>query len=146
MDEEVEDLPTSDSSKAKEEPWCSACHANTDYRRKWGTVTRGDLNGGAYSEIYEIPHCIACQRPMSMVSNSRRLVYAVNTVAVLTWAAGFLCVICLFGIGTKSLLGLLGHTSLCWLISRLPKESRKNLLSWKRAKRDAALQDLLKQL
>ena len=146
MEDRVEDIESIDPHPEREEPWCKSCHSHTDYRRKWGTVTRGDLDGRSYSEVYEIPHCIKCEKPMLFISSSRRLVYFVNALAILAWVIGFLCVTYLFEFGIASIFGLLVHAGICVLISRFPRQSRLTLSSWKRTKRDKALQELLKQI
>ena len=59
MENEIVDL----DFENKEEPWCSNCSAFTNYRRRWTTVTRGDLDGGVYAENLEI-HCVICGSEM----------------------------------------------------------------------------------
>ena len=50
LQKDVEDLNSVDLPDEQEEPWCSTCRAFTDYRRKWDTVNRSDLDGGIYSD------------------------------------------------------------------------------------------------
>ena len=61
MEEKVEEIESLDPPESKEEPWCSTCLGFTDYRRKWDTVSRGDLDGGAYSEVLESPFACNAQ-------------------------------------------------------------------------------------
>ena len=146
MGEDVEDIETLDPPEEQEEPWCSTCHAYTDYRRKWNAFNRADMDGGSYSEIIEIPHCIDCDHSMLLVSTSRKLIWFVNAVLILTWSIGLLCAFVLFGFGFGSWIGLLIHGLLCYLFSRLPKKSRKTLKSWKKAKKEEAVHKLLEKI
>ena len=43
MDEQIEDLTPNQSPSESEEPWCSTCHAFTDYRRKSGIPFNGQI-------------------------------------------------------------------------------------------------------
>ena len=149
MDEfqkDVEDLDSVNLADKKEEPWCSACHAFTDYRRKWDTVNRSDLDGGIYSEHIEVPHCIDCGKLMLLLSTSKKLVWSVNLLSLLAWCIGLLTVQVLFEFNLVSLLILFFYACLCYLVSRLPHQSRQTLKTWKQAKRDQSLQDLLQKL
>ena len=40
-----------------EQTWCSRCFAHTDYKTKWDSLARANLDGGTYSEISESPYC-----------------------------------------------------------------------------------------
>ena len=93
MDDKIEDLIPDESAIEDEEPWCRICHDFTDYRRKWDTFNRADQDGGSYSEIIEVPHCINCDHSMLLISTSRKLVWSVNFLALLTWVVGLLCVL-----------------------------------------------------
>ena len=146
MEIDVEDIESLDPPEEKEEPWCYTCHAFTDYRRKWDTFNRADMDGGFYSEIVEVPHCIKCDHSMLLISTSRKLVWFVNFLALLTWAVGLLCVIILFEFTFSSFTGLLIHGCICYLLSRLPKKSRLTLSSWKKAKKENAVRELLQKI
>ena len=115
MEIDVEDIESLDPPEEKEEPWCYTCHAFTDYRRKWDTFNRADMDGGFYSEIVEVPHCINCEHSMLLISTSRKLVWFVNFLALLTWGVGLLCVIILFEFSFSSFTGLLIHGCICYL-------------------------------
>jgi len=146
MGEEIENLYSSDPPAKDEEPWCATCHAFTDYRRKWDTIQRADLDGGSYSENFEIPHCIDCDKPMLLLSTCRKLVWSVNYLTILVWLIGLLGVLVLFGISIGSIIGLLIHGGFCYLTSRLPLKSRLTLQSYKKAKKEESLKELLQKL
>ena len=146
MEEDVEDIETLDPPEEQEEPWCSTCHAYTDYRRKWDAFNRTDTDGGSYSEIIETPHCIECDHPMLFISNSQKLIWFVNSVLILAWAVGLLCAVVLFGFSFGSSVGLLIHGLICYLFSRLPRKSRQTLRSWKKAKKENAVRELLQKI
>jgi len=146
MGEEIENLFSSDPPAKDEEPWCATCHAFTDYRRKWDTIQRADLDGGSYSENFEIPHCIDCDKPMLLLSTCRKLVWSVNSLTILVWLIGLLGVLVLFGISIGSIIGLLIHGGFCYLTSRLPLKSRLTLRSYKKAKKEESLKELLQKL
>jgi len=146
MGEEIENLYSSDPPAKDEEPWCATCHAFTDYRRKWDTIQRADLDGGSYSENFEIPHCIDCDKPMLLLSTCRKLVWSVNSLTILVWLIGLLGVLVLFGISIGSIIGLLIHGGFCYLTSRLPLKSRLTLQSYKKAKKEEGLKELLQKL
>ena len=146
MDEQIEDLTPVQTPQEVEEPWCATCHAFTDYRRKWATYNRADLDGGSYSENIEVPHCIDCENPMFLISTCRKLVWSVNSLTILSWLIGLLGVLVLFGISFGSIIGLLIHGGFCYLTSRLPLKSRLTLKSYKKAKKEESLKELLQKL
>ena len=146
MEIDVEDIESLDPPEEKEEPWCYTCHAFTDYQRKCDTFNRADMDGGFYSEIAEVPHCINCDHSMLLISTSKKLVWFVNFLALLTWGVGLLCVVILFKFTFSSLTGLLLHGCICYLLSRLPGKSRLTLRSWKKAKKEDAVRELLQKI
>ena len=146
MEEDVEDIEPLDPPPREEEPWCATCHAFTDYRRKWDSIQRADLDGSSYSENFEIPYCIECENPMLLLSTCRKLVWSVNFITMLAWLIGLLGVLVLFGISLGSIIGLLIHGAFCYLTSRLPLKSRLTLQSFKKAKKEENLKDLLQRL
>ena len=95
MEEEVEEIESLDPPDIQEEPWCSTCKEFTDYRRKWDSVSRGDLDGGAYSDLVESPYCIECGSPMLLLSNCKRLVRWTNLLTSTAFALAILSVCCL---------------------------------------------------
>ena len=146
MEEDVEDIESLDPPPNHEEPWCYHCHGFTDYRRKWNTIQRADLDGSSYSENIETPHCIQCEKPMQLISTCRKLVWSVNFLSVLTWFIGLLSVLVLFGFSIGSVIGLFLHTGFCFLLSRLRQESRLTLISHKQAKKEESMKELLQKL
>ena len=146
MDEQIEDLTPHETRDEVEEPWCAICHAFTDYRRKWDTIQRADLDGGSYSENSEIPHCIDCDKPMLLLSTCRKLVWSVNSLTIISWLIGLLGVLVIFGISIGSIIGLLLHGGFCYLTSRLPLKSRLTMQSYKKAKKEESLKELLQKL
>jgi len=146
MDEQTQDLTPTQSPSEDEEPWCATCHAFTDYRRKWDSIQRSDLDGGSYSENIEIPHCIECEQPMLLLSTCRKLLWSVNFLAITIWLVGLLSVLALFGFSLGSVTGLLLHAGFCYLISRLPQRSRLTLLSHKKTNKEESMKELLQKL
>jgi len=146
MDEQIEDLTPNESPDEEEEPWCGTCHAFSDYRRKWDSIQRSDLDGGSYSENIEVPHCIQCEQPMLLLSTCRKLVWSVSFLAIISWLIGLLSVFVLFGFSFGSFTGLLLHAGFCYLISRLPQKSRLTLLSHKKTKKEESVKELLQKL
>ena len=107
-----------------EEPWCTECSRFTDYRKKWSSSLRADLDGGSYTQNEEIPHCVIC--------NSR--MYFLGTCRWLLWGVRLLCM--LAGVVSSLLCFLLFSPTMfsvsCWLLSilvllfvaKLPVQSR----------------------
>jgi hypothetical protein len=75
MEIDVEDIESLDPPEEKEEPWCYTCHAFTDYRRKWDTFNRADLDGGF------IPKLLKCH----IVSIVLSLLPSQSRKALHTW-------------------------------------------------------------
>ena len=146
MDEQIEDLTPNQSPGGDEEPWCATCNAFTDYRRKWDSIQRSDLDGGSYSENIEVPHCIQCEQPMLLLSTCRKLVWFVNFLAIISFLIGLLSVFFLFGFSIVSMVWLSLHAGFCFLISLLPQKSKLTLLSHKKAKKEQSMKELLQKL
>lgn len=146
MEEDVEEIESLDPPDIQEEPWCSTCQGFTDYRRKWDSVSRGDLDGGAYSDLVESPYCIECGSPMLLLSNCKRLVRWTNLLTSTAFALAILSVWVLFGVNPASLFGLSVFGLLCFLTSRMPQKSRLALTSWKKAQKEENLKQLLQKL
>ena len=125
MEEEIVTL----NNEPSEEPWCSSCHNFTDYKRKWTAYPRADLDGGTYSEIVEVPHCVHCGSGMFDLSNCRKFVWGVRLCAYAFLIVVSLLCFFLFDITAT------GMTlwSLCFLITillcKLPVKSREALQS-----------------
>ena len=135
-----------ESPDQPEEPWCRTCRGFTDYRRKWDSVSRGDLDGGAYPELVESPYCIQCGNPMLLLSTCKRLVLWTNLLTCTAFLLAMLSVWVLFGINLSSLLGLGIFGLLCFLTSRMPQKSRLTLVTWKKAQKEENLKQLLRRL
>jgi len=142
MEDEIVDL----SEEKKEVPWCSSCAGFTDYRRKWTTVSRADLDGGAYSENIEIPHCVTCGAVMQYLKNCKRLVFGVRILLILFILLSAMVFFYLYDPSVFSLLCL----SVCLLaanvLNRLPRESRRALWTHKVFMRGKELRDAKKIL
>ena len=142
MEDEIVDL----SEEKKEKPWCSTCSDFTDYRRKWTTVARADLDGGAYSENMEIPHCVTCGSVMQYLENCKRLVFSVRILVILFILLSTMVFFYLYDPSVFSLLCL----SVCLLVAnvlnRLPVESRRALWTHKVFMRGKELRDAKKIL
>ncbi len=146
MDEEVEEIESLDPPDIQEEPWCSTCQEFTDYRRKWDSVSRGDLDGGVYSDLVESPYCIECGSPMLLLSSCKRLVRWTNLLTCTAFALAILSVWVLFGINPASLFGLSVFGLFCLLTSRMPQKSRLALMTWKKAQKEENLKQLIQKL
>ena len=142
MEDEIVDL----SEEKKEVPWCSSCAGFTDYRRKWTTVSRADLDGGAYSENIETPHCVTCGSVMQYLKNCKRLVFGVRMLLILFILLSAMVFFYLYDPSVFSLLCL----SVCLLaanvLNRLPRESRRALWTHKVFMRGKELRDAKKIL
>ena len=64
MEEDAEDIESLDPPPNHEEPWCYHRHGFTDYRRKWNTIQRADLDGSSYWKISRPHNRIQCEKPM----------------------------------------------------------------------------------
>ena len=146
MEEKVEEIESLDPPESKEEPWCSTCLGFTDYRRNWDTVSRGDLDGGAYSEVLESPFCVQCSSPMLFLSTCNRLVLWTNLATSFAFAMAMLSVWTLFGINSASMFGLGVFGLFCFLTSRIPQKSRLALVTWRKAQKEENLRKLLQRL
>ena len=142
MEDEIVDL----SEEKKEEPWCSTCSDFTDYRRKWTTVARADLDGGAYSENMEIPHCVTCGAVMQYLENCKRLVFSVRILVILFILLSTMVFFYLYDPSVFSLLCLSVCLLLANILNRLPVESRRALWTHKVFMRGKELSDAKKIL
>ena len=69
-----------------------------------------------------------------------------NFLAIISFFIGLLSLFVLFGFSTGSVIGLSMHGGFCYLLSRLPQQSRLTLLSHKKAKKEESVKELLKKL
>ena len=143
--DEIETITDESEEPEGEEPWCLTCRDYSDYRRKWSTVSRADMDGGAYPEVVETPHCIDCGQPMLYIRSCRLILWSVNILAGGTWAIGLLATLSLFGISSGSLLAFGLFSVLCLAITRLPGKSRQVLREWKKWKEEESFKELIDQ-
>ena len=123
MENEIVDL----DFENKEEPWCSNCSAFTNYRRRWTTVTRGDLDGGVYAENLEIPHCVICGSEMHFLKSSRRLVRFTEIISLLCIIISSLVCFYLYDATIGSYLSWVLMVMSSLLLLKLPKGAKKAL-------------------
>ena len=118
----------------KEEPWCANCGEFTDYRRKWSTFPRADLDGGSYTQNEEIPYCVTCDSRMHYLSVCRRVVWGVRLICLLS--GGISALLC-FVLFTPSVYSLLGWVLSLFVLSgftKLPVQSLYVLKQYKTKK------------
>ena len=125
MNEEIIDLPY----PTKEEPWCSTCASFSDYKRKWSTYPRANLDGGTYSENTEVPHCTECGNAMHYLSSCRLLVRSLRSIAFFLSFLSAMLFFILYEISTTTVVLWLLSLFLPILISKAPITSRKALVS-----------------
>lgn len=142
MEDEIEDLSLDEDEKTEEEPWCLTCREYTDYRRKWTTVSRADLDGRTYSENSEAPHCITCGNRMLLLSHCRILVLGINIFSLSIGILAFMCSFVLFEFSPSSLFGLLLVSLLAFGLTRAPRKSRLWLKEWKIWKEEQGIMEL----
>ena len=139
----MDEIETITDEPEGEEPWCLTCREYTDYRRKQSTVSRADMDGGAYPEVSESPFCIDCQNSMHYLRTCRSLVWAMNLLACATWTIGLLTTVSLFGLSTGSLLAFGLFSIFCLGISRIPRKFRQVLREWRKWKEEEGLKELI---
>ncbi|MEK9634394.1 MAG: hypothetical protein VW622_11190, partial [Opitutae bacterium] len=139
--DDIETITDEPEEPEDEEPWCLTCREYTDYRRKWSTVSRADTDGGTYSDVVETPHCIDCRQPMHYLQSCRNLIWAMNSLACVTWALVLAVTLSLFDLSGGTLMALALFTLLCRGISRIPGKSRKALREWKKWKEEESLRE-----
>ena len=143
---EMDDIETiTDEPEAPEgkEPWCLTCRGYTDYRRKWATVSRADMDGGTYPDVVETPHCIDCEQAMHYLGSCRALVWSMNFLACAMWIIALLATLSLFDLSSGSLLAFALYSILCFGISRMPRKSSQVLREWKKWKEEESLKELI---
>ena len=115
------------NKEPREEPWCSSCRHFTDYKRKWTTYPRADLDGGTYSEIVEVPHCIHCGSVMYELSNCRKFVWGVRLFAGASLVVVSLLNFFLFDITSTGIIIWFLCFGCTILMCKLPVKSREAL-------------------
>jgi len=123
MEDEIVELEI----EVEDQPWCSSCSDFTDYRRKWTSVTRGDLDGRVYAENLEIPSCIICGSEMHFLKSSKILVRFTKMISLLCIIISSLVCFYLFDATISSTLVWVLLVLLSVLILKLPKRAKKAL-------------------
>lgn len=126
MEEDFIDL----TAPPQEEPWCSACSMFSDYKRKWTTYPRANLDGGTYSENIEIPHCIECGSTMHYLRSSKQLVRGFLIVAVIFLLLSTLILFLMYDLSIVTLSLWVFCTLVTILISKVPVASRRALATY----------------
>jgi len=141
--DDIETITDEPEKSEGEEPWCLTCREYTDYRRKWSTVSRANTDGGTYPDMVETPHCIDCQKPMLYLGTCRNLVWAMNSLAWLSWTVSLATILSLFDLSLGSLLAVCLLSISCFGISRIPRKSRLALGEWKKWKEEISFKELI---
>ena len=110
-----------------EEPWCSQCFAHSDYKRKWDSLSRANLDGGTYSEISESPYCVDCGELMYYLSTCRVVVWVVRALCMLLLTALTLFCFLLFEPSLYSAITWLVGFLFIYFLSKSPRNSRRAL-------------------
>jgi len=110
-----------------EEPWCSRCFSHTDYKRKWDSLPRANLDGGTYSEISESPYCVDCGEVMHYLSTCRVVVWVVRALCVFLLTALTLFCFLLFEPSLYSAIFWFVGFLFIYFLSKSPRSSRRAL-------------------
>jgi len=120
-----------DLTEDGEEPWCSSCLAFTDYRRKWQSLQRADLDGGTYTENTEDPHCAVCGSRMFRLSDCRKLLWFVRLLVFLLMCLASLVCFYLFPPTQVSFLCWMLCLLVAWGGVRIPINARRALSTYR---------------
>jgi len=120
-----------DLTEDGEEPWCSSCMSFTDYRRKWQSIPRADLDGGTYNENTENPYCVDCGSKMHKLSNCIQLLWFVRLLAFLIMLLASLVCFYLFPPTLMSLLCWMLCLLIAWGVVRIPINARRALSTYR---------------
>ena len=142
MEEEAEEIESLDPPEKKEEPWCVVCREYTDYRRKWNTLPRANLDGGTYSENVESPHCVECENPMIYLSHCKLITGFFWVLGILILGISLVSTVALFQLSWESLIGFSLFLLLSFAIIRIPRKSRRCLAEWKVWKKEKGIKEL----
>ena len=142
MEEEAEEIESLDPPEKKEEPWCVVCREYTDYRRKWNTLPRANLDGGTYSENVESPHCVECENPMIYLSHCKLITGFFWVLGLLMLGISLVSTVALFQLSWESLIGFSLFLLLSFAIIRIPRKSRRCLAEWKVWKKEKGIKEL----
>ena len=114
-----------------EEPWWSRCFSHTDYKRKWDSLPRSNLDGGTYSEISESPYCIECGELMRYLSTCRVVVWIVRALCMLLLTALTLFCFLLFEPSLYSAITWFVGFLFIYFLSKSPMSSRRALSTYR---------------
>jgi hypothetical protein len=142
MEEEAEEIESLDPPEEKEEPWCVVCREYSDYRRKWSTLPRANLDGGTYSENVESPHCVECENQMIYLSHCKLITGFFWVLGLLILGISLVCTLALFPLSWGSLIGFSLFLLLSFAIVRIPRKSRRCLAEWKVWKKEKGIKEL----
>ena len=142
MEEEAEEIESLDPPEEKEEPWCVVCREYTDYRRKWNTLPRANLDGGTYSENVESPHCVECENQMIYLSHCKLITGFFWVLGLLILGISLVCTVALFQLTWGSLIGFSLFLLLSFAIICIPWKSRRYLAEWKVWKKEKGIKEL----
>ena len=114
-----------------EEPWCSRCFSHTDYKRKWDSLPRANLDGGTYSEISESPYCVECGELMRYLSTCRAVVWIVRALCMILLTALTLFCFLLFEPSLYSAITWFVGFLFIYFLSKSPRSSRRALSTYR---------------
>lgn len=126
MEEKIIDLSISDQV----EPWCSTCSEFSDYRRKWNTYPRADLDGGTYSENIEIAHCIECGCVMHYLRDCRLLTWGFRLVGLTIFMMSSLLLFGLYELSWATFIIWIATIFVAIMLCKIPVSSRKALSTY----------------
>ena len=142
MEEEAEEIESLDPPEEKEEPWCVVCREYTDYRSKWNTLPRANLDGGTYSENVESPHCVECENQMIYLNHCKLITRFFWVLGLLILGISLVSTVALFRLSSGSLIGFSLFLLLSFAIIRIPRKSRRCLAEWKVWKEEKGIKEL----
>lgn len=125
MEEDIVELTT----PVSKDPWCSECSGFTDFKRKWTSYSRANLDGGTYNENIETPHCVECGSPMQDLRTCRQLVWSFRLFAL------FFLILCtcfcffFFNFSFWTVIVWLAGLFTSFLIAKIPNSARNALFS-----------------
>ena len=126
MEEEIIEI----TPPVKNEPWCILCSGFTDYKRKWNTYPRADLDGGTYAEYTETPYCTVCQTMMYDLRSCKQLVWGFRIIgSTILLLASLVCFL-IYDFSAVSVTIFGGVFIVTIILVNAPSKSRKALASY----------------
>ncbi len=107
----------------EEEPWCSACEAFSDYKRRWSCWQRSNTDGGVYSSNEEAPYCVSCGSKMTYLKECMLLIRFFRTCGFLSLTVAGLICFALFEPGILSCTIFFISLAIACGITRIPRKS-----------------------